>query len=333
MSLISADPLRLGAHSVELGGLTQRYHVRGHGGPVCVAIPGGPGAHWDYLRMPAVEQQMTVVYVEPLGTGQSGRLAGHPHGYTRDVYAWALDRLLDHLGRDRVHLLGHGYGGNVAQLYASRRAERLAGLILYASSPVNGAEHDEEKSRQLDQFVRRNQWNPELPAVLAALRSVDEISDDARRSAAVRAFFPACVAHYWARRQELGPLRSRLRMTHVSGLDAIGLPEAVDDRALLPAIDAPVLVVTGCYDIYGGLRWGRELHALIPGARLLVLAYSGHLGHVEEPERFAEGVLGFVRGAADRAEPRQPPRNAGRGAARTVARAAPHPHPATRSAL
>jgi proline iminopeptidase len=291
------NPLKPGAHAVELGGLTQRYHVRGRGPHVLVAMPGGPGVGWEYLRMPAVEQRMTVVYVEPLGTGQSGRMPGHPHGYTRDVYAEALDRLLDHLGRERVFLLGHGYGGNVAQLYAARRPERLTGLVLYASTPVNGAEHIAETSRQLSQFVRRNQWNPELPAVLEAIRSLDGLTDDDQLGAAVRGLFPACVAHYWARKRELTPLRSRIRMTHVSGLDAVGLPEVIDDRAMLPAISVPVLVVTGCYDIYGGLRWGRELHALIPGARLLVLAYSGHIGHVEEPERFAEGLASFVRGS------------------------------------
>jgi len=295
------NPLRLGSHRVELGGLVQRYHVRGRGGPVLVALPGGPGAGWEYLRMPAVERRMTVVYVEPLGTGRSGRLPGHPHGYTRDTYAEALDRLLDHLGPARVILLGHGHGGTVAQLYAACRPERLAGLVLYGSTPVNGPEHRAETARRLAQFVRRNRRNPELPAVLDAIRSLDRREDD-RLGAARRGLLPACVANYWARKRELGPLRSRLRMTHVSALDAAGRPDCFDDRALLPTIGVPALVVTGSHDIVGGLRWGRELHALIPGARLLVLSYSGHFGHVEEPERFADGLTGFAA-QADRPRP------------------------------
>src|SRR5689334_6146214 len=122
--------LRRGGHVVDVCGMALRYHVRGSGGPVCVVLPGGPGLSWEYMRMPALEEGLTVVYVEPLGSGGSGRLPTHPYGYDRALHARALDRLLDHLGRPAVHLLGHGHGGRVAQYYALRRPERLAGLIL-----------------------------------------------------------------------------------------------------------------------------------------------------------------------------------------------------------
>jgi proline iminopeptidase len=74
------------------------------------------------------------VYVEALGTGESGRLETHPHGYARSLYAEVLDRLIDHLGLAKVHLLGHSHGGFVAQRYALDHADRLAGLILYESA-------------------------------------------------------------------------------------------------------------------------------------------------------------------------------------------------------
>ena len=84
-------------------------------------------------------------------------------------------------------------------------------------------------------------------------------------------------------------MRSRLHMT-----DRPAVPDPIDDRAMLTGIRVPTLVAAGSYDIVGGLRWGRELHSLIPYARLLVLAFSGHLGHLEEPERFAGAVRTFV---------------------------------------
>ncbi len=286
------NPLSAGPHAFDIDGLVQRYHVRGTGAAVCVAIPGGPGLSWDYLRMPAIEPDLRVVYLEPLGTGRSSRLATHPHGYSREAYAAALDRLLDHLGRDRVHLLGHGHGGQVAQYYAMRHPDRLAGLILYGSSPVAGPEHDAESEHQLDRFIRRNQWNPEMPAVVDAVRSLPRLTGGRQLTAAVRRAMPAYLAHYWARAQELAPMRARLRMAVLSGVT--GRTDPIDDRAALPGIRLPTLVAAGSYDIVGGLRWGRELHALIPYARLLVLAFSGHLAHVEEPERFAEAVLDFV---------------------------------------
>ncbi|WP_055489081.1 hypothetical protein [Streptomyces sp. TP-A0356] len=81
-----------GVHTLGVGGTVVRYHVHGTG-PVCVAHLGGPGIAWEYLRAPALERFLTMVYVEPAGTGGSGRLANHPHGYTRARYSRHLSGL------------------------------------------------------------------------------------------------------------------------------------------------------------------------------------------------------------------------------------------------
>ncbi|MEU0036375.1 alpha/beta hydrolase [Streptomyces sp. NPDC006333] len=128
-------PLLPGTHSFRLGGITQRYHVHGNG-PVCVAHPGGPGLLWDYLRMPALEEHLTMVYVEPIGSGESGRLPSHPHGYTRDRYSRFLQVLINRLHQPEIHLLGHGHGALVAAHHALHRSERLAGVILYDAEPA-----------------------------------------------------------------------------------------------------------------------------------------------------------------------------------------------------
>ncbi|MGY5046524.1 alpha/beta fold hydrolase [Streptomyces sp. 900105755] len=132
-------PLSPGTHSFALGGITQRYHVYGTG-PVCVAHPGGPGLFWDYLRMPALEEHLTMVYVEPIGTGGSGRLPSHPHGYTYDRYSRFLQVLINRLHLPEVHLLGHGHGAQVAAHHALYRPERLAGVILCEGEPARAAE-------------------------------------------------------------------------------------------------------------------------------------------------------------------------------------------------
>ncbi|MEV8209855.1 hypothetical protein AB0P40_32625 [Streptomyces sp. NPDC079189] len=53
--------LSTGPHEVAVDGLIQRYHVYGSGGPVCLAVPGGPGVSWESLRMPGVEEFLTMV--------------------------------------------------------------------------------------------------------------------------------------------------------------------------------------------------------------------------------------------------------------------------------
>ncbi|MFI8008054.1 alpha/beta fold hydrolase [Streptomyces sp. NPDC086010] len=131
----SPDPLSPGTHSFEVGGIIQRYHVHGSG-PVCVVHPGVPGADWTRLRAPALEKHLTMVYVEPIGTGASGRLPSHPHGYTRDRYSRFLELLINNLGVRRVHLLGHAHGALVAAHHAVHRPERLAGVVLHEGAPV-----------------------------------------------------------------------------------------------------------------------------------------------------------------------------------------------------
>ncbi|WP_206066707.1 alpha/beta fold hydrolase [Nonomuraea composti] len=284
------------SHTIDVEGVAQRFHVAGSG-PVVLAHPGGPGLAWEYLRMPAAERHLTMVYVEPIGTGASGRLPAHPHGYTRERYARALDGLIDHLGAGPVHLLGHSHGGFVAQHYALTRPDRLAGVILYGSAPVTGPEHFAEAARTMEAFARRNAGRPELKDVLDTWQSLGGLSDDEATTRAARGILPAYLAEYWDHQERYAPLFS-ITGTFVSGLDDQGVPDLVDDRAALPSIKTPTLVVAGRHDVICGPRWANELAAGIPGAELVMLEHSGHLGHVEEPDAFARAVTSFALATA-----------------------------------
>jgi pimeloyl-ACP methyl ester carboxylesterase len=288
-----ADPLTQGTHTVDVDGLAQRYHVHGRG-PVCLLQPGGPGVHWEPMRMPLVEEHLTMVYVEALGTGESGRLASHPNGYTRQFYADALDRLIDHLGQSRVYLLGHSYGGFVAQRYALDHPDRLTGLILYESAPLTGPEHGAEAAGRIQEFVARNADNPEVPGVIAALQSVGTITDDDQLTLTLRELVPAYFADYWGRQDEFAALRDRLEVSYLSSLGADLVPDVIDDRAALPSLRVPTLVICGRFDVICGVRWAQELHQLIAQSQLEVLEKSGHFGHVEQPDAFAAVLTDFV---------------------------------------
>ena len=85
--------------------------------------------------MPLLEQDLTMVYVEPVGTGASGRLPD-AREYNLATYVHFLNAVIEHLALPEVVLLGHSHGGFVAQRYALDRPERVASLILYDTSPV-----------------------------------------------------------------------------------------------------------------------------------------------------------------------------------------------------
>ncbi|MFD8817926.1 alpha/beta fold hydrolase, partial [Streptomyces sp. NPDC059627] len=269
------DPLSPGTHTIEIEGVTQRYHVHGSG-PVCVAHSGGPGIFWEYLRMPELERHLTVVYPEPIGTGGSGRLPSHPHGYTRDRYSRFLLALLDHLDVSAAHLLGHSHGGFVVQHFALRHPDRVAGIVLYESAPVTGPEHGAEAMRLVQEFAARHDGHPELPGVLEAFQAIPAITNDEDMSTVVRGLLPAYFADFWGEGAKVGAaLRASVTCTHISGLDDNLVPDAIDDRQDLGTLAVPALVVVGRHDVICGVRWAEERHALIPGSQLLNMENSG----------------------------------------------------------
>jgi proline iminopeptidase len=232
--------------------------------------------------------------MEPAGTGGSGRLASHPHGYTRSLYSRHLAALIDHLQVPRVHLLGHSHGGFVAQYHALHRPDQLAGIVLYESAPVTGPEHGAEAARAVAEFAARHAGHPGLPGVMEAFAAIPAIASDEAMVAAARGVLPAYIAAYWSDAERWAPFLASLKATYISGLDEHGKLDIIDDRAALTGLGTPTLVVVGRFDLVCGVRWAEELHRLIPGSRLLVLEHSGHFGHLEEPERFAEEIAAFV---------------------------------------
>jgi pimeloyl-ACP methyl ester carboxylesterase len=70
-----------------------------------------------------------------------------------------------------------------------------------------------------------------------------------------------------------------------------------DVRPLLPGIEAPTLIVWGERDSVIPIADGREMRALIPGSRLLVLPGAYHNAMVDRSKAFNTAVLGFLDGA------------------------------------
>jgi pimeloyl-ACP methyl ester carboxylesterase len=283
-------PLAPGTHDVVVDGVPLRYHVAGEG-PVCVMHSGGPGIDASYLRMPEVERSVTAVYLEPIGTGKSGRLPGHPHGYTIDRYSYFVAKLIEHLGEPRVYFLGHSHGGFVGQHYALAHPDRVAGLILYDSAPTNGTEVWADVGSNVEAFGRRYADLPESRRVLEAWKSLTSsgVWSDEEQTEALREVFPMYFAEYWLRETEFSSARDSFTSTYVDGA---GFP--FDNRGKFVSFAVPTLLVVGRYDFICGPRWAKVLHDEIVGSELVVLEHSGHFGHVEEAECFAAAVARFV---------------------------------------
>ncbi|MEU7885457.1 alpha/beta hydrolase [Microbispora bryophytorum] len=291
MSSTTSRPIARGRHEIDIEGTRQVFHVAGTG-PVCLVHSGGPGIAWEYLRLPALEEHLTMVYLEPIGTGSSGRLDDH-RDYRIDTYARFVHGVVEHLGVPTVFLLGHSHGGFVVQRYALDHPDRVAGAILYSTSPVTGEEFWADAMANISGFPQRLPHRPAAGEIPDAFQRALAAQDDEAYTTSLREILPAYFADYWAHEQDLEPMRAGLNawIGPMRGEE----PAPFDVRDQLPDFKVPALIISGVHDFFGGTRWARVAHESIAGSRLTVLENSGHMGHLEQPQEFARAIVEFVR--------------------------------------
>jgi len=119
---------------VQVDGTWVRYIEGGiwSPGPPLVLLHGVMGGAdiWYPHTFPALAEKRHVIALDLPGFGKSGKFADS----STAGYAHFMHALLDSVGFDRVDLLGHSMGGQIAIAAASSRPERVRRLVLVASS-------------------------------------------------------------------------------------------------------------------------------------------------------------------------------------------------------
>src|SRR5690606_11141973 len=267
------------------GGLAYVRH--GAGAPVFV-MHGGPGLDHTYLRpwLDPLGAAAELVYYDHRGNGRSAE----PDDWSQvDIGSWADDAeaLRAELGHDRVVLLGHSFGGNIALEFALRYPERVRGLILCGAS--SSFQHGE-----LAMANAAARGTPEQLEALAAGMGAP-IRDDAAMERLWKAIVPLYFKRYDAEREA-----KLFGSTRFSGRACTrGLQECLpgfDVTARLGEIRAPTLILTGADDYIMPPEPCARTLAAIPGSRAVIFEDSGHLPFVEEPDRFVDVVRSWLAG-------------------------------------
>ena len=112
---------------IQVGDIKIHYVMQGKG-PNVVMVHGFLGnlAVWHLQIVPELQQQFRVTTYDLRGHGFSEVT---PDGYTADDMAEDLKKLLDRLGIERPHLVGHSFGADVCLYFCHRHPDRVAKLV------------------------------------------------------------------------------------------------------------------------------------------------------------------------------------------------------------
>src|SRR5579863_979547 len=112
---------------ISIGDCHVYYERQGAGFPVLfISGLGGQASYWRD-QVPAFAKAFDVVLHDHRGVGQSdhSRIA-----YTVERMAADVIALMDALGIDRAHVVGHSTGGAIAQVLAIQHPARLASVVI-----------------------------------------------------------------------------------------------------------------------------------------------------------------------------------------------------------
>src|SRR5581483_11570851 len=119
--------------ALEANGHRIAYELRGTGVPlVLVAGTGYPGATWPPEFVAPLAEHHAVLTFDHRGTGAT---PPSPERYSTRLFAADALALMDGLGLERAHVLGHSMGGRVAQWMALDPPDRVRSLVLAAPGP------------------------------------------------------------------------------------------------------------------------------------------------------------------------------------------------------
>lgn len=266
-----------------------KVHYRDEGNPqgVPIVLIHGTGASlhtWAPLAARLGDDYRIITYTQP-GHGLTGP---HPRDdYTFAGMADALDLVTEELGLKRFVLGGNSMGGWVAWRYAIAHPDKVEALILLDAGGMPLREGEEEaKSNLVFRMIRTpfgrfllQHYTPRFLVAKSALQSVSvtSIMDD------------AAIDRYWELVRYPGNRRA-------AALRAAADNEwAMADR--VGDIAAPTLIIWGEEDQLINASAADTFHERMPHSRVRVYEGIGHLPMEEAPDRTAQDIAIFLKGA------------------------------------
>src|SRR5713226_8749446 len=290
---------------VDANGVMIYYKILGRGEPLMI-VHGGPGASHDYFLpyLLPLARHNKVVFIDERGSGRSQKLEERS-GYTVENMVEDVELVRTALNLGKINLLGHSYGGALAQAYALKYQRNLSHLILGSTwSSTKGLN---------EVFVRMKlNMSSELRERIDRLEGAglfghgkdyrkNRYTDDYMIAAWGEGYFPYLYqnrpdANYdpvdagkmsWDLYREMWGSHGEFVID--------GNLKSVEYTERLSSIKVPTLILVGDHD-ESDPSLARAMQEKIAGSKLVIFPKAGHMTFVDDTGMFIRAVEEFLQG-------------------------------------
>ncbi|GGM88859.1 hydrolase [Lentzea pudingi] len=244
-----------------------------------VLLAHGYGCDQNLWRLvaPVLAKTFRVVLFDHVGAGGSDLSAWSADRYaTLDAYAEDVLEICAELGLRDVVLVGHSVSAMIAVLAVNREPALFAKLVLLTPSPcyLDDGDYRGGFSRaDIDELLESLDsnylgWSATMAPVIMGNPDRPELGAELTNSFCRT---DPAIAQVFA------------RATFLS-----------DNRADLPKVGVPTLVIQTAQDAIASQEVGRFVHAQIAGSELVTLDAIGHCPQLSAPEVTAEAISAFA---------------------------------------
>lgn len=260
--------------SIASNGIELYFERQGEGPPLLlVAGMASDLASWAPVIEPLAQHHDVIAFDNRC----TGRTTPSPCPVTLDLMVGDCIALLDHIGTNQVHIIGHSLGGMIGLHLASRFPDRVSSLVTAATAPVADPMHL-SLFEDLASVYETDGVAPELffrllfPWLFAPRFFAD------RRTVEVAAQMAADYPH----RQSPAGFRQQ-----------ISVLESGDMTPDLEKITCPVLVLAADDDLMFPADGMASAFAAIRTLSTTTIRDAGHSVHWDQPQAFVDSVRDF----------------------------------------
>ncbi len=258
-------------------------------GPEVVIVPAGIYMEYEFERL--ADESRTLVFYDQRGRGRSSAVAD-PSQISMAFEIADLEALRQHLGKEKVSLIGWSYLGGLVVLYAAQYPEHVNRIVQIG--PISPTY----------EYFRQYRTSPRQDEVIARLtKMLEEGLDKADPQKYCTDYWNANMELIFYDPGKIGLMRSdrcdcenempgNVNMQLGAIIASLG---EWDWREMAHGLDMPVLTVHGVSDLLP-MEGSRVWVSSLGNARVLVVQEAGHLPFVEQPDVFYPAVDTFLKG-------------------------------------